>query len=112
MCTLRNNTIELLVSNNHVLTFRLTLTSHLTFKKCTPLNFLVTSFRLPPSVYFYGPSFMSYQGVIFTPSSAARSAGDPIASGLKRPHGLRGPSLVIVTIVSFCNSCWSFKALF
>ena len=47
-------------SHKNVLTFKLTLTSHLTFKKIsTHLNLLVMSFRLPPSVYFYVSTFLS-----------------------------------------------------
>ena len=51
------------ISQIHVLNFKLTLTWHLTYfkkKLSTHMNLLVTSFRLPPSVYFYGPSFLSY----------------------------------------------------
>ena len=44
----------------HVSTFKLTLTSHWPFLMLsTHLNLLITSFQLPPFVYFYGPSLLS-----------------------------------------------------
>ena len=76
----KNNNFEIFtsftgISNYDVVTFKLILTSHLTFLS-THLNLLVASFQLPPSVYFYGPSFLSYRGANIAPPSAARSAGD------------------------------------
>ena len=66
----------------------------LTALKCSPfftgisqihvLNLLVTSFRLPPFVHFYGPSFFELAGGnIFTPPSPARLAGDPSPARVK-----------------------------
>ena len=66
------------ISQIHVFNLKLTLTSnHSTYlqKLSTHLNLLVTSFRLLPSVYVYGPSFFELAGEYLPPSPQRRVFG-------------------------------------
>ena len=85
----KNNNFEIFIfftriSHNHVLTFKLTLISHLTFFKkiSTHLNLHVMIFRLPASVYFCGPSFLSQQRGNIPPAPRVRLE-TPAPRGLK-----------------------------